>query len=131
MLLRWWWLLLAWDGGELWGISSSLALFLPVRGTEGLGRVGDVDVDLDPEEGVIAREKGALLRVKEARARAVRDLRCESGPHLHELVAGGRGGESVLALAVEVEFADEMEACVSAGCALWGGDCGHGWMTNR
>ena len=89
-------------------------------------RVGYIDVDLDSEEGVVAREKGSLLGVKEARARAVGYLRCEGGPHLHELVTGRRGGEAKLSLAVEVEFPDKMESSVSTGGALWGGDGGHG-----
>jgi hypothetical protein len=46
-------------------------------------------------------------------------LRCEGGPHLHEFVTGRRGGEAKLSLAVEVEFPDEMETCVSTG-----GRCG-------
>lgn len=87
--------------------------------------MGDIDLDLDPEERVVAREKGALLGVEEGRAMAVRDLGCEGGPHLHELVAGGWGGEAELPLAVEVQFPDEMEACVSAGWALWRSDGGH------
>ena len=63
--------------------------------------------------------------MKEARAGTVGYLRGEGGPHLHEFVAGGWGGQAKLSFAVEVEFADEMETCVSAGRALWGGDGGH------
>ena len=66
LLLWWWrWWLLAWDGRELWRISSGFALFLPVRTTQGLTRIGNIDVDLNSEEGVIAREERPLLRVKE------------------------------------------------------------------
>ena len=54
------------------------------------------------------------------------DLRCESRPHLHELVASRQGREFKLALPVEIEFTDEMEACVSTRGTLWGGNCGHG-----
>jgi len=56
----------------------------------------------------------------------VRNLRRECGPHLHEFVTGGWGGEPELSFAVEVEFADEVESSVSTGRALWGGDGGHG-----
>jgi len=52
-------------------------------------------------------------------------LRCKRGPHLHELVTGRRGGEAKLSLAVEVEFPDKMETCVSTGWALWWSDGGH------
>jgi len=89
-------------------------------------RVGYIDVDLDSEEGVVAREKGSLLGVKETRARAVGSLRWEGWPHLHELVTGRRSGETKLSLAVEVEFPDEMESSVSTGGALRGSDGGHG-----
>jgi len=99
----------------LWRFGSGLALFLPVRTARSLVRVWNIDFDLDSEEGVIAREEGPLLRVKEGRARAMGYLRREGRPHLHELVTGRRSGESKLSLAVEVEFPDEMETCVSAG----------------
>jgi len=36
-------------------------------------------------------------------------LRGEGRPHLHEIMAGRRGREPELSLAVEVEFPDEME----------------------
>jgi hypothetical protein len=88
--------------------------------------MGDIDFDLNPEVGVVAREEGALLRVEEARTGTVGYLRREGGPHLHELMAGRRGGETELPLAVEVEFPDEMETCVSTGGALRRSDCGHG-----
>ena len=64
--------------------------------------------------------------MEESRTGAVGYLRCEGGPHLHEFVAGGRGGEPKLSFAVEVEFPDEMKTSVSTGRALWGGDGGHG-----
>lgn len=88
-------------------------------------RIGYIDFDLNLEERIVAREEGPLLGVEEARTRAVGYLRCEGGPHLHELMTGGRGGEPKLSFAVEVEFPDEMEACVLAGGALWRGDGGH------
>lgn len=126
MLLRWWRRLLAWEGRKLRRISPSLALFLPVRTTQGLSRIGDIDVDLNPEEGVTAREECPLFRVEEVRTRAVGYLGCEGGPHLHELVTGRRGGEAKLSLPVEVEISDKMEACIPAGWALWWDDGGHG-----
>ena len=122
---------MAWDGGKLWGIDSSLSLFLPVRSTDSLICAGSIDVDLNSEKGVIAREEGPFLSVKVARTRAVGHLRCESGPHLHEVVTGRRGGEAKLPLAVEVEFTDEMESCVSAGWTLWRSSGGHSWMVNQ
>ena len=79
-------------------------------------RLGKIDVDLNLE-GVAAREEGPLLGVEEARTRAVGYLRGEGGPHLHQFMASGRGGEAKLSLAVEVEFADDMEGCVLAGGA--------------
>jgi len=57
---------------------------------------------------------------------AVRDLGCKGGPHLHELVASGWGGEADLSLVVEVQFPDDMGNCVSAGWALWWSNGGHG-----
>jgi hypothetical protein len=126
-LLSWWWRWrLTWDGGELWRIGSSLALVPPVRSTEGFVRMGHIDVDMDLEEGVVPREEGALLGVEEARTRTVGYLRCEGGPHLHEFVTSGRGGETKLSLAVEVEFPDEVETRIPTGGALWGSDGGHG-----
>ena len=109
----------------MWRISSGLPLVLPVGTAQGLVRLGQIDVDLNLEEGVVAREEGPLLGVEEARAGAVGYLRGEGGPHLHQLVASGRGGEAKLSLAVEVEFADEMESCVSTGGTLRGSDGGH------
>ena len=88
--------------------------------------MGDIDVDLNSEEGVVTREECPLLRVKVARTRAVGYLRWEGGPHLHEFVTGGWGGEPKLSLAVEVEFPDEMETRVPTGRALWRSDGGHG-----
>jgi hypothetical protein len=133
LLLRWWWwLLVAWDDGKLWDISSSLALFLPVRTTDTmLIFAGIIDVDLNSEKRVIAREEGPFLSMKVTRTRTVGYLGCESGPHLHEVVTGGRGGEAKLPLAVEVEFTDEMETCVSAGWTLWRSSGGHSWTVNQ
>ena len=91
-----------------------------------MARIGDIDFDLNSEERVIAREERPLLGVKEVRAGTVGYLGCKGGPHLHEFVTGRRGGETELSLAVEVEFADEVETRVSAGWALWWGDGGHG-----
>jgi hypothetical protein len=110
----------------LWRVGSSLALVLSVGTTQSLTGVGYVDVDLNLEVGIVAREEGPLLRMEEGRARTVGYLRCESGPHLHELVPGRRGGETKLSFAVEVEFPDEVETCVSTGGARWGSDGGHG-----
>ena len=124
--------MVAWDGGKLWDISSGLALFLPVRTTESLVCAGSrVNVNLNSEKGVIAREEGPFLSMKVTRTRAVGYLRCESGPHLHEVVTGKRGGEAKLPLAVEVEFRDETETCVSAGWTLWRSGGGHSWMVNQ
>jgi len=88
-------------------------------------RIRDIDVDLNSEERVITREECSLLSMEETRARAVGYLRCEGRPHLHQIVTGRRGGEAKLSLAVEVEFSDEVETCVSAGGALWWSDGGH------
>ena len=40
-------------------------------------------------------------------------------------MAGERGEEVALLFAVELEFPDEMEACVLVGGVLWGDDGGH------
>ena len=87
--------------------------------------MGRIDVDLNSEKGIISREKGPFLRVKVARAGTMGNLRWEGGPHLHELMTSGWGGEAELSLAVEVEFTNEVESCISAGRALWWGDGGH------
>ena len=77
------------------------------------------------EEGVVSRKEGQLQEAEETRTRAVGYLRCEGGPHLHELVTSEWGGEPNLPFAVEVEVADEVES-LSTARALWGGDGGHG-----
>ena len=114
------------DGGELGRVSLSLALFLPVSTAHILICLELIDIDLYLEEGVVSREERPLLGVEETRTRTIRYLRCGGGPHLHEFVTGGGGGEPKLSFAVEVEFRDGVGGSVSTGQALWGGDGGHG-----
>jgi len=110
---------------KLWGVSSSLALFLPEGTTQGLVRIRDIDVDLNSEERIITREECSLLSMEETRTSTVGYLRCEGRPHLHQIVSSRRGREARLSLATEVEFSDEMETCISAGGVLWWSGGGH------
>ena len=64
------------------------------------------------------REEDPLLGEEEAQTRAVGYLRSGGGPHLHQFVASGQGGEAKPLLSVEVEFMDEMESCFLSGGVL-------------